>query len=159
MVLAVCSENLSVVLRDPWLIVTSDKRTVARCEHVIFCCGSDHCFCSRYLRASAAVFTTPGAFSMSVLSCWSVCWVVVALREGGLPVAFPLSAGGSAVGSLDMFDPSCGSSGFSVLRRVCLCYGSGRCQVQELPAPITTLAQGRYPELLDARSNRTSYSS
>lgn len=95
-VLAIASGSLSVDFRCPCMD-TSEKRIVAMCEHVIFGSVSDHCLCTRKLRASVAFFTTPGVFSMLVFICWSVGCVVGAFREGGLSDDFPLLVDGVAV--------------------------------------------------------------
>ena len=93
MVLAVLSEILSVVFHVFWpCIETSEKRTVARCKHVIFCCGSVHCFCSRYFHVSATFFMGPGLFLILVLYCSSIGSVVGTLHDGGLSTVFPLLA-------------------------------------------------------------------
>ena len=103
MTLAVLSVSLSVDLRMVWpRVETSEKRTLARCEHVMFCCGSDHCFCLRYFRVSIVFFTGPGVFSILILYCWSVGGVVGRFRDGGLSAVFFLGAGEEVVGSFDV---------------------------------------------------------
>ena len=56
----------------------------------------------RKLRASAAFFTTPGEFSISVLSCWSDGCAEVEFREGDLSDDFPLLVDGAAGIASDM---------------------------------------------------------